>query len=509
MQSIILARVSTEEQMAEGQSIPAQLSRAREYAKKKGLTIKSEYQFDESSIKDHRTKFEQVIEEIKKAKEPIALIVETVDRLQRSYKESVLLDDYRKQGKLELHFIRENLVIHKNSNSSEIQRWDLAVFVAKSFVLQISDNVKRTNELKIKKGEWCGKATIGYLNTADEQGNKDIEPDPLRAHFIPKIFEFYATGNSSIRSIKKEMDKQGLKSNTKTPKSLTPSTIEHILNNPFYYGMMRIKDELYPHRYAPLISKELFDKCQAVKNGYHKKPFKYGAKPYLLRGLIKCADCGCTITPETSKGHIYYSCTNYKNKHKKRLYVKESDLLSPINRLLQNISLPDEKIKRITNDLKSINESKNQFYSQTVKGLRQEYDKIEKRLSNMSDLLFDSSITTDIYDKKLKEYKERQQEIISQMSQYDQADKNYYITVNTVLNLAQRAYEIFSGSELDTKRQILNLLLQNPELKDKNLHFKLKAPFDTVLQASKCSKWLPGSDSNRQPTGYTQSQCFH
>ena len=141
MKAIILARVSTEDQMTEGHSIPAQLEKAREYVRRKGFEIKSEYQFDESSIKDQRTKFELVIEEIKQVNEKVALIVETVDRLQRSFKESVLLDGFRKQGKLEIHFIRENLIIHKDSNSSEIQRWDLAVFLAKSYVLQISDNV--------------------------------------------------------------------------------------------------------------------------------------------------------------------------------------------------------------------------------------------------------------------------------------------------------------------------------------------------------------------------------
>src|SRR5574343_450279 len=104
MKAIILARVSTEEQMNEGQSIPAQLSRAREYTKTKGLTIYKEFPFDESSVKDQRKKFEKVIEEIEKSKEKVALIVETVDRLQRSFKESVMLDEFRKQDKLEIHF---------------------------------------------------------------------------------------------------------------------------------------------------------------------------------------------------------------------------------------------------------------------------------------------------------------------------------------------------------------------------------------------------------------------
>ena len=344
MKAIILARVSTEEQMNEGQSIPAQLARARDCAIKKELKIKSEYQFDESSLKDQRKKFEQVVEEIKKSKERVALIVETVDRLQRSFKESVLLDELRKQDKLEINFIRENLLIHKNSNSSEIQRWGLVVFVAKSLVLQISYNVKRTYALKIKNGEWIGKAPIGYLNEKDENGNKDIKPDPARTHFIIKIFERYSTGNTSIRILKKEMEELGLRGTGKGNNPLSYSMIHHILRNPFYYGIMKIKGELYPHKYQPLIPKALFNKCQEVMLGYHKKPFKYASKPFVLRGMIKCADCDCTITPETTKGHIYYSCTNYRGCHKKRDYIREEDLMKPICNVLKNIRLPDNKI---------------------------------------------------------------------------------------------------------------------------------------------------------------------
>lgn len=70
-----------------------------------------------------------------------------------------------------------------------------------------------------------------------------------------------------------------------------------------------------------------------------------------------------------------------------------------------------------------------------------------------------------------------------------------------MLNLAQRAYEIFESSEVAEKRQLLNFLLQNLQLKDKKLIFTLKTPFDTVLQANKCSNLLRGQDSNLRPTG--------
>ncbi len=89
------------------------------------------------------------------------------------------------------------------------------------------------------------------------------------------------------------------------------------------------------------------------------------------------------------------------------------------------------------------------------------------------------------------------------MNLYDKADKEHYITANTILNLAQRSQEVFESSEVAEKRQLLNFLLQNLELKGRKLLFKLKTPFDTVLLAHNCSEWLCGQDSNLQPSDYT------
>ena len=60
-------------------------------------------------------------------------------------------------------------------------------------------------------------------------------------------------------------------------------------------------------------------------------------------------------------------------------------------------------------------------------------------------------ITTDMFNKKLKEYKEKQEEIREEMERYDQADEKFYLTANTVLNLAKKAHEIFESSEINEK----------------------------------------------------------
>jgi len=97
-----------------------------------------------------------------------------------------------------------------------------------------------------------------------------------------------------------------------------------------------------------------------------------------------------------------------------------------------------------------------------------------------------------MFNKKLKEYKEKQADLEAKMEQYTDADENFYLTANMVLNLAKNAYNIFQSSEVSKKRQLLNFLVQNPQLKGKKLVFTLKKPFDTILEANRCSNWLRG-----------------
>ncbi len=138
MKTILLARVSSKEQ-EEGQSIPAQVRRLREYAEKNCMAVIHEFQLIESSTKDTRKEFDKIVGLIEKSKERIALLVDTVDRLQRSYKESIALEKFLKHGQLSLHFLRERLILNENSNSSDFIRWDMNVFTARAFVLQLGD----------------------------------------------------------------------------------------------------------------------------------------------------------------------------------------------------------------------------------------------------------------------------------------------------------------------------------------------------------------------------------
>ena len=122
------------------------------------------------------------------------------------------------------------------------------------------------------------------------------------------------------------MKELGLRNKNGNP--IAFSSIERILRNPFYYGVMRSKKYGHsPHHYQPIITKELFDKCQDVLDDRSKKPSKQTSKPFIFKGLVTCKNCGCLMTPEIHKGRfIYYSCTNAKKICKKE-YIPEKRLL--------------------------------------------------------------------------------------------------------------------------------------------------------------------------------------
>lgn len=498
MKAVILARVSSAEQEL-GHSIPAQVRRLQEYAERKGMTVIETHSITESSTSGNRNKFSSIIKMIRESKEPIALIADTIDRVQRSFKESIVLLELLKEGKIEIHFLRENLILQKDSNSAELIRWDMGVVFARAYVLQLSDNVKRGNEQKIRSGEWTGRAPIGYLNVTVENERPWIVPDPERSTYIKRIFDIYGQGNSSMIMVAKQMKSEGLRS--MKGKALSVSMIENILKNPFYYGSMRWKGNNYPHKYERLVTEDLWHRAEAVREGWHKKPFKYAAKPFIFRGLIQCAHCGSTLTPQRQREtNVYYNCSK-RQCEKNNIYAKEKDFLQEVGKVLKCLVLPQKHIDELVASLKTHGKAQQVFHMESMRGLQTEYDRIEGRIGKMYDDKLDGCITADMYDKKLKEYKMRQSELLTSMQAHSKADQQYHVTASLVLDLAKRAFEIFGRSETHEKRQLINFVFQNMQLKDGKLIYKLKEPYNLIVQYASHPLWYPRQDLNLRPTG--------
>ena len=488
--AVILARVSTARQEKEGLSLKdIQLPVLREYAKDKGLEVMQEFVFSESADYKIRKKFDEMVDYVKSDNDIKAIIAYRVDRVTRNFRDAVLIDDLRQNYNKEIHFVYDRLTISKNTVGRDIQDWDLKVFLAKQYLNRLKEDATNSAAYMLKNGLLPGKAPYGYNNVIKENKKRWVEIAPFEAKVVKTMYEWYGSGCSSMPKVRVRL-KEELNIDFST------GVIDAILKNPFYCGSMLNKGQEYPHIYECVISRELFDKVQQIKAGYSKTRYKYAGLPFIYRSLITCGECGCMITPEKQKGqYIYYHCTQYKGRHK-AAYVREEELTEQFAQLFKSLQIPQDILEEITATLRKSHKDKTQFHHNLIDELQKEYKKLEARIETMYEDKLDGSITESYYDKKREEFRAKQKEISNRISKLGIADEEYYLTSAYLLQLASRAYDLFMSSEVEEKRQLLKLVLQNLKLEGKKLDFELKKPFDQVFACSSLQLWLGNQDSN-------------
>lgn len=492
--AVILARVSTREQ-EEGYSIDAQIMRLREYCKRRNFEIIQEFIIIESSTRGERPEFYKMINFIKKQKEQIALVCDKVDRLQRSFKEVPVLEDLRRSGKLALHFHIEGQVLDKNANSSQIMAYQMYVMMAENYTNCISDNVNRSFEKKRHDGTIIGMAPIGYLNVRDDKDKADVVLDPERAFLVKKIFDEYATGLYSIKEIRKKTIEWGLKNKTASDTYLSVSQVDKILKNPFYYGVMCTKGKLYQHIYKPLISYDLFKKCEEVRLGRHKVFSKETGTEFIFKGLITCKNCGCVVTPELKKEKYVYLRPNPKEGCNCK-QISEKYALTVVEDVMKSIVVSKKLAAALKESLKKGLDAKKDFQSESIKMLRRQFDTTQTRLDNLLTVRIDGSITKDEYDKRRNLLIEEKHNIECKIAKHSEADEDFEITVEYILDVASRTYELFKSSGIDKKRRILKLLFPNFFLNGANLEYTIRSPFNLLVKRATHPITLGRKDSN-------------
>ena len=504
MKSVILARVSTEEQKDAGNSLPAQIKRMREYCSRKGIEVSEEFSFDESAYKLKRNELDAILRRIYKNKDKIAVCFDKVDRFSRNVfdKRVAVLYELAMKDQIELHFASDNLVITSNISATEKFHFGINLGLAKYYSDAISDNTRRAFEQKRRNGEITGPPPIGYRSVPLDPAKRtrsNVVLDPETAHIVRLMFELYATGQHSINTLWAEAKRHSLRG--KNGKIIARSVIETILKNEFYYGVAysRKYNKRYPHRYETLISKELFEQCQQVLRGRARHPSKLKSRPFVFQGIVRCKKCGCLMSPELKKGrYIYYSCTNArKDICSEKVFVREEVLLEQVGGVFSAFGcIPEDVQQQLVSSLRMAHEGEKVFHRQELNRIQLEYDRTQSRIDNLINLRLDQSITPDDYDRKLQELKDQQYHLGLDLERHTRADHQYHIHVGTVLSLARRVGEIFESSEIEEKRAILNFLLQNPVVEGKKLEFSLKKPFDTVLELATCPIGLRGQGSN-------------
>ncbi|MCR4330212.1 MAG: recombinase family protein [Candidatus Roizmanbacteria bacterium] len=498
MRAIITSRVSTEEQKDAGNSLPAQTARLKKYFQNKGYPIIKAFSFDESAYKSKRDDFDNILDFILSQKEKVAVGFDKVDRLSRNIfdKRVSILYEKALKDEIEIHFVSDGQVINSHLSAVEKFNFSISLGLAKYYSDAISDNVKRAQEQMLRMGTYPTRPPYGYKRVPISKDKTEIVIDDFPSKIVQKAYEWYSASSFSM-----ELLRQKIKSEygVDWSKGMT----DKILKNHFYYGIMTWKNKQYKHKYPPIISKELFDQVQQVKASFSKKPFKYAGKPYIYRGLLRCGYCGLAITPEKHKGHVYYHCTQHNGKHGAK-WVTEENLTEQIGSIFKRLRIPKWVLEKVVESLKTVHEGKMDFQNKQFEKLTTEHKTTTTMMDNLYLDKLKGRITDDAYDRYYQTFRDNITEIDTRLSMLQEAEDNYYITVKYLLELSNRAYDLFLSSEIEEKRQLVKLVFQNLRLDNKTVQYEAIKPFDTILNYADRQAWL----ENRNTNITTQLACI-
>src|SRR5262249_16033197 len=191
---VLYARVSSKDQEREGFSIPAQRKLLREYARDHDLTILQEFVDVETARHAGRANFGAMIAFLKAHPTCRTILVEKTDRLYRNFRDYLRLEDLQ----VVIHFVKEHSILSPDSRSSDKLMHNIKVAMAKNYVDNLSEEVKKGMREKAEQGHWPSVAPIGYVN--DLKSHR-IEVDPLRGPLVTDIFERYASGGYSLKAL--------------------------------------------------------------------------------------------------------------------------------------------------------------------------------------------------------------------------------------------------------------------------------------------------------------------
>ena len=218
--------------------------------------------------------------------------------------------------------------------------------VADFYVKDQSAKVKAAVNTKRGRGEYCcGSAPYGYRINPENRKELLIVEDEVEV--IRRVFELTNQRYSKteicrlfneegiltpLQSMSKRQKSDNKKASTRGLQ-WTSDMIRKILNDKNYigcmvYGKTKIPDpgtgkevpvpksawKVIENHHEPIISRETFEKAQALQIRHTKKS-KFDKETTLLSGYVKCGNCRRSLTgSKRLHGHVLYSCAYSQGK---------------------------------------------------------------------------------------------------------------------------------------------------------------------------------------------------
>ncbi len=286
--AVAYIRESTEEQ-GRGYSPDGQRQAIARYATDHGLALGDEYlDFETGRAADKRPGFQRLIEDAMEHRFDVVLVFHT----SRFARNTVEAKRYKKllRSELGIDVISVTQPLGADAN-------DPAAFLSESvheifdeyYSVSLSFWTKMGLREKARQGLLTGSLPWGYVKGEDGIA----QPDPGRAPYVRKLYEMYATGRHTDRTLAEWLNVN--EQRTARDHAFGVDTVREMLCNTAYAGYVsarRDTTKTIKGLHEPIIEEALFDRVQEMRR-QRARTLKPGrpSQRYLLRGIARCERC--------------------------------------------------------------------------------------------------------------------------------------------------------------------------------------------------------------------------
>lgn len=489
-------------------SIDAQKRKVLENAERNGLKIVHTFVETKSAYKRGRPLFNEMMERLE-AGEADGIITYHMTRLARNSYDGgriiYLMDD----GIIKEIRTHENTFANKSDDKFMMT---IHFGMAKKSSDDTSQFVIRDIESKLLKGEYPGICPLGFLNI-DENGKisgkqyepekqrlletlgrplKRIEIDPVVGPLVRKLFEEASRGVYSVRQLCEMGARLGIcaRRGGKPAKS----TIFKTLTQPFYYGAIRYRGKLYTDNvvHEPLISKQLFTRVQTMidrrgTGGQRSHVFAY-------TGMMRCGECGCAITAEIQRNHVYYHCTRTKGPCSQKRFLREEALEEQLKNVLTNLQIPQAFLSFAFEKTRKAHAKEASLRDTSRRSLERQYDESKRRLDSLLQLKLSSKnvdgelLSDDEYLAQKQRIKTEMDDLNEQIKAQKDHSTLWIDDCERFIANTQEFCHRFENGTLEEKRELFLLTCSNITLKDEKVVFSYAEPFKTLSEFALAEK---------------------
>lgn len=293
----IYTRVSTSQQEVDGTSHETQAEACHRHASERGYTVVGIYADTWTGAEYRERPALTELRRLVAGGGADVVLCYALDRLSRDQIHVAVLIDEIEHAGARLELVTERF---DDTPAGRLIR-SVQAFAAELEREKIVERTSRGRLARVQSGKpLAGPAPIYGYRWVDEEKTR-LEPDPLTAPIVVRIFRAIAAGES-FRRICSGLERDGIPTPYRRRSKWDPSTIAIIASNSAYTGeaygwrgTIRLPDGVYP----PLIDKATFEvaRKRVEANRYARmRHGKHAHTAHLRAGLALCGHCGYPLT---------------------------------------------------------------------------------------------------------------------------------------------------------------------------------------------------------------------